>query len=597
MANRSSKYSKKISKEEDKFILPFSIEVLDLFCAFAVSDNKNIKRINYIQMMKMFQQIHPDSYGGDQDKLDRVKFIMNALDARLNLKLTNQVMIIQHACGGLFSEDKVKEFPDLTSEEIQYVNATISECIKNAYVSSIINRFGDLSNQFNGTDYVDRKDLINQFQQQVEDTVTYLRKADYGKDDDSYFSLQEDIMDHKIRDYYEELSNPSNKLITGMVGLNELLGGGFQMGRCYMFFGITNEGKSITLLNLAYQIKKYNKNYVTKDPKKKPCIFFLTMENSERETVERLYNISTNPEDMINSNPDKIISDMRKVGGLVISDESPIDIIVKFKETKTCDTTYIEEWIDKLSDAGYEVICVILDYVKRIHCRDVSCRSDIRLELGAVVDDLCSIGKHRDIAMISVSQLNRDATERIDTGREKNKADLLRLLGRSNIGESLLMLENADGSFLIAKEFYPEENRYYMGFQRIKKRYKATEKNHIYQACSALCEIRFVEDVGKAEVQYKDTLRPDPNIAPGSSPKPKLTLNDITTTKDGVMLRNDTSPVSMTPQTQINNILQTRMYIKKDPDDVPEAAQVIAEYNPMFNFPKEKIPCPYYIKD
>jgi hypothetical protein len=52
-----------------------------------------------------------------------------------------------------------------------------------------------------------------------------------------------------------------------------------------------------------------------------------------------------------------------------------------------------------------------------------------------------------------------------------------------------------------------------------------------------------------------------------------------------------------TPESRIDNILQTRMYIKKDPDDIPEAADIVAKYNPMFEFPKEKIPCPYYIKD
>lgn len=44
-----------------------------------------------------------------------------------------------------------------------------------------------------------------------------------------------------------------------MVGLNYLLGGGFENARVYGFFGLQGEGKSLTLLNLALQLKKYNK--------------------------------------------------------------------------------------------------------------------------------------------------------------------------------------------------------------------------------------------------------------------------------------------------------------------------------------------------
>ena len=48
-----------------------------------------------------------------------------------------------------------------------------------------------------------------------------------------------------------------------------------------------------TLLNLALQIKQYNKRYKTKDPTKKPAIVYLTLENSKRETFSRMFSMST----------------------------------------------------------------------------------------------------------------------------------------------------------------------------------------------------------------------------------------------------------------------------------------------------------------
>ena len=74
-------------------------------------------------------------------------------------------------------------------------------------------------------------------------------------------------------------------MICGMQGLNEMVGGGFESGRVYMLLGITGIGKSISLLNLVYQLKRYNRNYKTKDPTKTPCIVLLTMENTVVETI------------------------------------------------------------------------------------------------------------------------------------------------------------------------------------------------------------------------------------------------------------------------------------------------------------------------
>ena len=40
-----------------------------------------------------------------------------------------------------------------------------------------------------------------------------------------------------------------------------MLGGGFEKGRVYSFFGLPGEGKTVTLENLMYQIWKYNKGF------------------------------------------------------------------------------------------------------------------------------------------------------------------------------------------------------------------------------------------------------------------------------------------------------------------------------------------------
>ena len=81
------------------------------------------------------------------------------------------------------------------------------------------------------------------------------------------------------------------------------------------------------------------------------------------------------------------------------------------------------------------------------------------------------------------------------------------MLGRSQIGESMLILENLDGAFLIAPE-WTQEGQKFLGFQRIKKRYKASDLTYLYYPYQG--EIKLVEDLNALEPVYKTTMRDIP---------------------------------------------------------------------------------------
>ena len=102
------------------------------------------------------------------------------------------------------------------------------------------------------------------------------------------FTLVPGEFENAMDDIYMRETSPSRVLRTGMVGLNIMLDGGFQSSRVYLLMAQAAGGKSFTLLDLAMQLKKHNKNYVAKDPTKIPTIVILTMENSEDENVSRM---------------------------------------------------------------------------------------------------------------------------------------------------------------------------------------------------------------------------------------------------------------------------------------------------------------------
>lgn len=133
--------------------------------------------------------------------------------------------------------------------------------------------------------------------------------------------------------------------------------------------------------------------------------------------------------------------------------------------------------------------------------------ADIRVQYGSIVNEFKVFSILKDIPVITASQLNREATKHIDEGRKTNKADLLRLFGRSNIGESQLILENLDGAYFIVPE-YDQEGCKYLGVQKVKSRFYSMIE-WFYQPYTDYSPIKFVEDVNMAAPAYKLTLRPE----------------------------------------------------------------------------------------
>lgn len=284
----------------------------------------------------------------------------------------------------------------------------------------------------------------------------------------------------------------------------------------------------MSLLNFALMIKKYNKNVKTKDPTKRPCVVVLTMENRITETISRLFGMSlkTNQR-MTEFTVDDVMKQMREEGKLTISDDDPIDIIIKFKPAKSVDTSYLYTLVEDLEDMGLECICMIQDYIGRI--RSAERIADVRLEYGAIVDEFKIFAALKQIPVVTASQLNRDASKHIDDGRKQNKSDLVRMLGRSNISESILILNNTDGAFVLAPEKDYNGNQW-IGWQRIKKRFDATDQSYYYIPCYPNT-LTMVEDIGMIPVS-KTTLKDEAMSTYENSMVSKYGTNPIRSISD-----------------------------------------------------------------
>lgn len=480
------------------------MRTLDIMCRALVTDTQIIRRGQLINLRNLIYLLNPSIYENDIEKREKIIFIKKGIEARLDYNLTSPHMILSHINGSIIDTVNLSDYQDLSSAEINWMNNMVSEALKYTHVYNNVDKLMDICTKIRSKDYTSKSEVVSEFERTINNIQNDFRRAKNETQTESVFSLQDGYFEDTMYDTYNTLNSPRRKLVTGMQGMNELLGGGFENGRCYVYFGLPGEGKSTIILNMIYQIKKYNRDYKTKDPTKRPCIVLLTMENTVTESVERLFGMATGRSSMTDYEPENVIKMLRDEGELYLNDSSPIDIIIKFKPSNSVDTSYLYTLTEDLEDQGLEVIALFQDYIGRI--RSTERLQDTRLEYGMIVDEFKTFAEIKDIPIITVAQLNRDASKHIDEGRKASKSDLVRLIGRSNISESMLILNNIDAGFLIAPETTGTNERF-LGVQRIKIRYNAGNREFVYLPFSKNT-LKLLEDYGGI-ANFKSTMRPE----------------------------------------------------------------------------------------
>lgn len=502
---RHSKYSgSSISRSNKVIDINLDMRTLDIMCRALVTDTQIIRRGQLINLRNLIYLLNPSIYENDIEKREKIIFIKKGIEARLDYNLTSPHMILSHINGSIIDTVNLSDYQDLSSAEINWMNNMVSEALKYTHVYNNVDKLMDICTKIRSKDYTSKSEVVSEFERAINNIQNDFRRAKNETQTESVFSLQDGYFEDTMYDTYNTLNSPRRKLVTGMQGMNELLGGGFENGRCYVYFGLPGEGKSTIILNMIYQIKKYNRDYKTKDPTKRPCIVLLTMENTVTESVERLFGMATGRSSMTDYEPENVIRMLREEGELYLNDSSPIDIIIKFKPSNSVDTSYLYTLTEDLEDQGLEVIALFQDYIGRI--RSTERLQDTRLEYGMIVDEFKTFAEIKDIPIITVAQLNRDASKHIDEGRKASKSDLVRLIGRSNISESMLILNNIDAGFLIAPETTSTNERF-LGVQRIKIRYNAGNREFVYLPFSKNT-LKLLEDYGGI-ANFKSTMRPE----------------------------------------------------------------------------------------
>ena len=271
---------------------------------------------------------------------------------------------------------------------------------------------------------------------------------------------------------------PNSRLRTSVQYMNKMLNGGYNGGRCYIYFALPGIGKSFQLLNSAIDIALYNSDIKTKNPLLKPCVLYLTQENSQEETMERSFNrfYTKKIEEFETAELIKAFEDMPL-------SKSNIHLDCKYRPNLSIDCNDIRTMIDELAYDGYEVVAVIHDYLKRIRSIESGIsKENTFLELGNITNEFKDLAIEYNIPVILASQLNRDAFSKIEAAIANNKADIGKNIGISQVGESVRIIENVDYAMGLSKEYDSKEGIEYLTFKLLKKREKQKATDITYFA-------------------------------------------------------------------------------------------------------------------
>ena len=313
----SANYLKLLSAM-DKLPVHTDLDTLDIYCEYLLNDtSKYINYANLTNLQDYIGRMDPKLFMTNDAKMARYEFIRLYLEARISRGVVSRKMCLRyvsetvdHKYWKIIQREILNSIdPDtLKKKDIEFINdlifAQLNTLFLHAYKAPIVRLVEDLDTNEFGKTIDDCTNAIQLFQSLLNE----LMKAQRRSKQDNRFNLT-DANHFKaiMSEAWDRLLSESQYWRTGMQGMNNMLGGGFENGRVYNFIGATGGFKSGLLLNLMKMIKLHNKGHEHKDPNKRPTILFLSQENNIWETILRIFGIFGTTKNIKNFKPDEIM--------------------------------------------------------------------------------------------------------------------------------------------------------------------------------------------------------------------------------------------------------------------------------------------------
>jgi hypothetical protein len=379
-------------KKERKLRIDITLADMDRMIMYVFTRNANATKKCLVKIRELFSLLDPAMFEDDREMAVRRHMILRLLEGKLDKRIFDMETLAHCVrSGGRYDEDAWdiimamdEDGEDLSDDGLVYVEEYVSDRLTFGYVFAATDDLDDKIAELRSGEFDSLCDFNVGFRTVVEELVMNMRVAEQVKKHAALdFTSEKRSLDAALTKTIAELNRPSRTIKTGIKWLNDSLGGGFESGRCYLFLGLPKGFKSGLLLNCALWAKHYNSGLEARDPTKKPCVLYLTQENSINETIERLWSYYFGTSDEVRKySPDEALAIIQKAG----FDSEGVTVAIRYRANRSITTADMDNMIDDLYSDGLEVIMVVQDYVKRI--KSIEKWQDYRLELGSVVDEM-----------------------------------------------------------------------------------------------------------------------------------------------------------------------------------------------------------------
>ncbi len=440
--------------------------------------------VNIRELFKLFTK---ESYQNDADKSAMVYVIGKLVDHAISNGIESKETLLNTiSFDGKYADAATEALNEVYAEEmfpkeVEMIDKKVSMYLKLSVISNTSDRLVGIVNSINSVDYTDLGAQIAQ----VEDCVN---EIDHGlkayretiEEANNTLSFGDGNFIAQLTRFINEQKDPTASVKTGVKMLNHILGGGFQPGRVYCCLAPMKNWKSGFLLNCALWAKDSEYNCLKpKDPNKRPVILYITLENTLRETTERIFShCMGNNFKMWEHTPQENVMILKNCRLFNSDDKSEPRLDIMYKPNKSITVADIDNIMDAYEKNGEEVVFLSVDYIKRIRPAVIS--KDLRIDLGGIADDFHVLAVKRDIPIVTAMQINRSAISTIEQATSiEGKLDAFTRIGVSNVGESIDIPQNVDYCFTmmrttdtkVSETGEVETNDRYLSFKVVASRY------------------------------------------------------------------------------------------------------------------------------
>jgi hypothetical protein len=451
--------------------------MLNKLIGYTFKKSKNINNLNLRNVQKLLQSCNHEPYENRPVVMERIKFILKALEARLDLKYEDDAIILEY-CTPDFENPVVDEiiknldrYRSLNYKEIDFITNFVEDRLVHGILINKVDVMKNLIEKLEDGEFVSYAEANAKVRDWIRDYTAAQRRVSTTWNS-GMLDFNDPNVEERVGDIVKRLGDTSSIIITGIQMLNEMLSPGFRPGKLYVFLGVTGGYKSAMLLKIVLDCAKYNaKTFKPKKEGAKPYILYLTMENTIDESFARVWNMAIEDTDVERSKPSDIVAKL-KDKKIIANDD--IGILFAYRPNMSITTDDIRDIIDEIEMTGREVIMLSFDYIKRIlpHQR----ARDEKEQLKNITNELRQIAIDYQIPVASAHQYNRSALATINAGARDNKADLGRFVGGENVGSAYEVMENPDMTIGLNLERKRDNQVLYLSFNRLKERYRPSTK-------------------------------------------------------------------------------------------------------------------------